>query len=179
MENKENNKKYPKGIIIIHWLTVILLALVFYRGMSLEDIEFNEANISIYRAHAIPGMLILIITLVRIFIKRKNKENLPKEIEYYSFIHKAVVETVNKFIYVLLILTPLMGFIMIYQTGALSYDFGGPFPKGAELNEILEILHKVFVFSLLSLVVIHVLGVIIYKFKKGENLLRRMCHLLK
>lgn len=171
--------KYPKAMIIIHWLTVVLLILVFVRGQALEGTEFNEGNIGVFRSHAIPGMLILILTLIRIFIKRKNKNKLPKEIEYYSAGHKLIVNTVNKLIYVLLILTPLIGFIMIYKTGALAYDFGGAFPTGVEFDETLEVLHKLFVFSLMGMIVLHVVGVVIYKVKTGENLVKRMCMLLK
>ena len=171
--------KYPKAMIIIHWLTVVLLILVFARGKALEGLDFSAENISTFRAHAIPGMLLLILTLIRLFIKNKHKNNMPKEIEYYSAGHKLIVNTVSKLIYVLLIITPLIGFMMIFKTGALAYDFGGEFPTGATFNETLEVLHKVFVFSLLGIVVLHVAGVVIYKIKTGENLVKRMCMFLK
>ncbi len=172
-------KKYPTSLIVIHWLTVFLLVFVFVKGKSLENIEFNAENMNSFRAHAIPGMFVLILTLVRLFIKKKNKNNLPKEIEYYGSGHKLMVKTVNILIYVLLILTPIIGFIMIYKTGAFAYDFGGTFPTGAHFDDTLEVLHKLFVFSLLGMVVLHVAGVIIYKLKKGENLVKRMCLFLK
>jgi len=172
-------KKYPKVMIIIHWLTVLLLVFVFVRGKLLENLEFTAENMNAFRTHAVPGMLILILTLIRLFVKRKHKNNVPKEIEYYSTGHKMMVNTVNILIYVLLILTPMIGFIMIFKTGALAYDFGGTFPTGTEFNETLEVLHKLFVFSLLGMVVVHVAGVIIYKIKKGENLAKRMCMFLK
>ena len=166
-------------MIIIHWLTVVLLILVFVRGKALEGLDFNAENMNSFRAHAILGMVLLILTLIRIFIKRKNKNNVPKEIEYYSAGHKMMVNTINKLIYVLLIVTPMIGFMMIYKTGALAYDFGGAFPTDAHFNETLEVLHKVFVFSLLGMVALHVAGVVMYKIKTGENLVKRMCMFLK
>ena len=171
--------KYPKAMIIIHWLTVILLAFVFIRGKSLESLDFNAENMNTFRSHAVPGMFILILTLIRLFVQKKNKNKAPKEIEYYGQAHKMMVKAVNILIYVLLILTPTIGFIMIFKTGALSYDFGGAFPTGAHFNETLEVLHKAFVFSLLGMVALHVAGVVIYKIKKGENLVKRMCLFLK
>ena len=172
-------KKYPKAMIFLHWITVILLIFVFVRGKSLENIEFNAENMNAFRSHAVPGMLILILTLIRLFVKNKNKNKVPQEIEYYGVAHKIMVNTVNKLMYVLLILTPMIGFIMIYKTGALTYDFGGAFPADAHFDETFEVLHKAFVFSLLGMVVLHVAGVIIYKVKKGENLIKRMCIFLK
>ena len=172
-------KKYPKAMIIIHWLTVVLLILVFVRGKALEGLDFTAENINTFRTHAIPGMLILILTLIRLFVKKRNKNNVPKEIEYYSAGHKMMVNSIQKLIYILLILTPMIGFMMIFKTGALSYDFGGAFPEGVVFNETLEVLHKVFVFSLLGIVILHVAGVVMYKIKTGENLVKRMCMFLK
>jgi len=171
-------KKYPFSIILIHWLTVILFAIIFYVGITMEEYEFNEANMNRYRTHALLGMLLMIVTLVRIVIKRKNMDNLPVEISYYSSAHRTFVNAVQWLIYLLLIFAPLVGFVMVYQTGALSYDLGGPFPEGAHFNEYLVKLHEVLVFSLLALVLIHVAGVLTYSMKNNENLIKRMCRLL-
>jgi len=171
--------KYPKAMIVIHWLTVLLLIFVFVRGKMLENLDFSAENMNAFRSHAVPGMLILILTLIRIFIKKRNKNNLPQEIEYYGTTHKTIVNAVNMLMYLLLILTPMIGFIMIYKTGALAYDFGGAFPTDTHFDNTLEFLHKAFVFSLLGMVVLHIAGVIFYKIKKGENLVKRMCMFLK
>jgi cytochrome b561 len=171
-------KKYPKAMMAIHWLTVLLVGFVFYKGTLIENLEFNEANMNTFRSHAIPGMLILILTLIRIFVKRKNKNNLPADIEYYSPGHKMLVNTAIKLLYVLLILAPIVGFIMVFKTGAFSYDIGGAFPEGAKFDEAPKMMHKIMVFSIMGLVVVHVIGVVLYKIKKGENLLKRMCSFL-
>jgi len=172
-------EKYPKAIIAIHWLTFLLVVFTFYKGTTLEHLDFTEVNMNTFRAHAIPGMIILILTLIRMRIKRKNKNQLPPDIEYYSPLHKMIVEGVTKLLYLLLILAPLAGFIMVYKTGAFQYDIGGAFPEGAEFSETWETLHKIFVFSLVGLIFIHIAGVIIYKIKTGKNLIRRICKLMK
>jgi len=172
-------KKYPKPLIAIHWLTVLLFVFVFVRGKMLEDYDFNETNMDKYRMHAIPGILILILTVIRIFVKNRYKNSLPVAITYYNNTHKIMVNLVIKLIYILLILTPLVGFVMIFQTGAMDYDFGGAFPTDAHFNDTLEVLHKGFMMSLLILIVIHIVGVVLYKFKTGENLVKRMCVFLK
>ncbi len=167
-------KKYPKSMIMIHWLTLILFVAVFYVGTTLEDFEFNEQNMNRYRLHAFLGISIAFLTLIRIFVRRHNLDNLPPHISFYSSFHKTFYTIVHYLIYIFLIFTPMVGFVMVYQTGALSYDLGGPFPTGAEFDENLEIIHKISVFTLLSLIVIHIAGVIIYKIKSGDNLLTRM-----
>jgi len=172
-------KKYPKPMIALHWLTFVLLIVVFIFGKALEDYEFNAENFNHYRKHALLGMLILVLTIVRLIVKKKYKNSLPPEIAYYNEGHKKVVNTVNKLLYAFLIITPLIGFVMIFQTGAMQADLGGPFPEGAHFNETLEVLHKVAVFTLITLVVTHVAGVIMYKLKTGKNLVRRICKFMK
>lgn len=172
-------KKYPKALIVIHWLTVLLFVIVFLAGKSLENYEFNEVNMNRYRFHALLGMSIMILTIIRVFVKRKHENNLPASINYYSNSHKAVVNLVIKLIYILLIITPLVGFIMVFQTDALTYDLGGAFPTDPSFNKTLEGLHKVFVFSLLLLIVVHIAGVFLYKIKTGENLIKRICVFMK
>lgn len=172
-------KKYPKVLIAIHWLTVLLFVVVFLAGKSLENYEFNAVNMNRYRFHALLGMLIMVLTLIRIFVKMKHKNNLPAPINYYSNTHKMMVNLVIKLIYILLIITPLFGFVMVFQTGVLTYDLGGAFPTNPYFNETLETLHKSFVFSLLLLIIIHVIGVILYKLKTGENLIKRICTFMK
>ena len=171
--------KYPKSMIIIHWLTVILLATEFIAGLTMEDYKFNAENFNRYRFHALLGVAIMIITIIRIIIKNKHKNNLPEAIKYYSPAHKIMVESVLKLIVLLLIVAPIVGFVMVYQTGALQYDLGGPFPEGAKFNETLELTHKILVYLLGGLVFLHVAGVILYKIKTGENLIKRMCLLIK
>ena len=166
--------KYPKSLIFIHWLTFFLLIIIFYVGTTFEDYEFNEANMNRYRLHAILGVSVMLLTLIRIYVRRKNLSKLPPHITYYSTMHKNLVTIVHNLLYVFLLFAPMVGFIMVYQTGALSYDLGGPFPTGAEFDHNLAALHEFAVFSLLTLIIIHVAGILIYKFKTGDNLIKRM-----
>ena len=175
----ENVKKYPKSMIMIHWITLVLFAIIFYVGTTFEDYEFSEANMNRYRTHALLGVLVSILTIIRFFIKKKNKDRLPADITYYSPMHEKFVKLVLGLMYPLLIITPIVGFIMVYQTGAMGYDLGGAFPTGAKFSETLEVLHKILVFTLTGLIVLHIAGVVMYKIKTGENLIKRMCLLIK
>ncbi len=168
------NKKYPKPLIFLHWFTLILLVIEIILGLSLEDKEFSPKDFNWFRAHALLGVLIMILTFIRLYVRIKNKNRLP-EIEFYGNMHKVIVTGVHHALYTLLIIIPAVGFYMVYQTGALQYDLGGPFPEGAQLDESLHEIHESLVYVLIALVAMHVAGVMMYKMKTGENLLRRMC----
>ncbi len=167
-------QKYPKPMIFLHWFTLILLVIEIILGLNLENKEFAPKDFNWFRAHALLGVLIMILTIVRLFIRMKNKGRLP-EIEFYSKMHKAMVTGVHHAMYTLLIVIPAIGFYMVYKTGALQYDLGGPFPEGAKLDEGLHEIHESLVWVLVALVALHVGGVILYKIKTGESLLKRMC----
>ncbi len=166
--------KYPKSLIFIHWLTFFLILIIFYIGLTLEDYEFNAANMNRFRLHAILGVTVLILTVIRAYIRLTKADQLPPKITYYSTFHKAFVVSVHYLLYIFLILAPLIGFIMVYQTGALTYDLGGPFPTDAEFDTGLLLLHQIAVFTLATLIVIHIAGIFIYKLKTGDSLLSRM-----
>ncbi len=167
-------KKYPAPLIILHWLTVLLVALVAFMGYRLEDVEFSAENFVYFRNHALAGMLIFLVTLVRMFFKRKYKEQLPT-LNYYSDLHKMTVNGVHFLIYLMLLLIPLTGFINVYQTGAFGFCFGKPFPDGAQLSEFWHETHEFFIKILFVSVAAHVAGVFAYSFKNKEKLLKRMC----
>ncbi len=171
------NKKYPKALILIHWLTFVLVMVEIILGIAMEEYSFDEANFSKYRTHAIIGIIISLLTIIRLFVRQTG--DLPPEIEYYSRGHRMLVTGVRHLIYTLLIIAPVVGFVMMYQAGVFDYLSGGEFPTGVEFNETLEEAHKFMVFALAGLVVVHVGGVMMYGEKTGKKLLRRMCHLMK
>jgi cytochrome b561 len=171
-------QKYPHFMIALHWLTFILVVIVAYMGFQLENYEFNEANFSHFRTHALLGALIMIITLIRMYYKRKNLDKIP-QIDYYSEGHKKMVNGVHLLMYLLLILIPITGLINIYQTGTFGVCFGKTFPQGAQLSDSLHEIHESLVYFLFVLIAAHVGGVFVYMMKTKENLLKRMCILAK
>jgi len=180
-------KKYPKFIIFAHWLTLILFLINVALGLQLEVVAEEIAgteglitpeNFKYYRTHALIGAAILIITLIRLFVKIKNKDRLP-QLEYYSEFHKKIVNLTHALIYLLLIAVPLVGIINMYQAGVFGVCFGKPFPENAYLSETLSELHETLVKVLFILVAGHVAGVIMYILKTGDNILKRMCLLAK
>ncbi len=171
-------EKYPAPLIIIHWLTFILVLLVAYLGLQLENYEFNAENFSHFRNHALIGVSIAVLTIIRLFLKKKYSDDIP-DLDYSSSFHASVVNIVHGIIYLLLVIVPLIGFVNVYQTGAFVYDLGGPFPEGATFNDTLHEIHETLAFVLFALIGMHVVGIFMYSVKNKTNLLKRMCLLIK
>ncbi len=169
-----DNAKYPKFFRFLHWITFILIVLLFISGLKLENYTFNEENFMKFKRHALMGVGVLILTLIRWGYKFKNRDRFPQEFQYYNPTHKKLVNGIHFIMYVLMIIAPAIGFYSIYQTGALAYDFGGPFPEGAKISHDITEIHEFLVFTLGALIIGHVGGVIMYKLKTGKNLIKRM-----
>ncbi len=169
--------KYPLTLIFIHWMTLALLILNFLLGKNLENYDFTAENFRYYRVHALVGALIFFMTLWRLYLLKKHRDKLP-ELEYYSAAHRLMVKGVHLLIYLLLLAIPLSGIYMIYSSGAYVVDLGKPFPEGAKLSHDLIEFHETLVGILIVLVVLHLAGVLHYKYKKDDEILRRMLFFL-
>ncbi len=169
-------RKYPVTMIFIHWLTVVLLAINFLIGKNLEYLDFDAENFKYYRLHALTGAVIFFITVWRLILLKRNKDQLPV-LEFYGKFHELSYKVVHALIYLMLLLVPVVGFITIFKSGAYVVDLGKPFPEGAKLNHDLVEIHELLVGFLIILILVHVAGVIIYRFKKDPDILKRMSFL--
>ena len=55
---------YNKGIIAIHWITTLLILILFPLGKIIADIT-PEHKMGLIKIHVILGMLVFILTIFR------------------------------------------------------------------------------------------------------------------
>ena len=114
-----------KTMIIVHWLTVVLIAMAFlsieYRSAFGKHTLFHDI---MKNSHLYIGFLILFITLFRIiarqFVAGMSLGN-PK-----SKLKKAISQTFHLFLYIWLIAMPILGWCLISAKGGYSIPFGLP-----------------------------------------------------
>lgn len=114
-----------KNIIILHWLTVLLIALAFlsieYRDLLGKDSIFHDVMKS---SHLYIGFLILFITILRFIIRQFTYDielNNSK-----SRLRKILAQSFHLFLYAWLILIPILGWCIISAKGTYSIPFGLP-----------------------------------------------------
>ena len=58
------NQKYSTATIAIHWISSILILILFPLGKYTTGIQ-GEENLSLIQTHALLGLAVLVLTLLR------------------------------------------------------------------------------------------------------------------
>jgi cytochrome b561 len=165
--------QYSKRMVIAHWLTVALLIAAWFLGDAVNGARKEEgATIAGYLVHALAGGSVLLLTLARLYFRRKDGVPPPMG---HSLMDK-VAKGVHHALYLLLILLPLSGVMQVVTSDvgkALLAGDASLLPQkftGVPAHEV----HEILVMVLIVLAVVHVLGAFKHQFITGDNLMERM-----
>lgn len=166
---------YSKRMVMIHWLTLALLVIAWYLGDTLVD-ERNErsATLAGYLAHALVGGAVLMATAMRMIYR--SVDRMPQPVS--NSLVDMMARGVHHWLYVLLVLIPLTGFMTLLVSRAgealvtvnaklLPEKYTGP-------SAMAHATHDILMTALMAVVAIHILGVIWHQFIMKDGLMRRM-----
>ena len=176
--------KYPLGMRWLHWLRAAVVIGNLGVGLVMVNLpdELPAKFELLYPNHKQFGLLALLLCLVQLVLRSRSRLPAPPaglrpwERRLSTFVHRAF--------YALLIIVPLMGYSMsstFTQSDGVPFFFMGQLPELLPKNdrwfEIFQLLHRIFAYTLLALVVLHVAGALKHRFldKNGQtDVLRRM-----
>lgn len=165
-------KKYHKNIIISHWLTALLILIVFPIGLKINDSK-GSVRVVLLVIHAVLGIAIFGITLVRSWMSLKYPRPLP--VNTGSQINNLLIVFVHKTFYLTLLGLCVSGILVLLKKRYYQYIF--------QKQEILTITeeklvlleyHENFSKIFVLLFLVHVIGVIKHYILKKENTLKRI-----
>jgi len=172
--------KYTKVAIALHWIIAVLMLYMLFPGDELIEVPRGE-TMSLWgpTAHASLGILVLILTLVRIAWRLGNPPPPPPAgMPGWQITATAVVHGI---LYLLMLAIPLFGWFALAPYGAARLDanavsFFWLFPVNVmpdiggwtgEVHELTGNLAKI-------LIGIHVLAALKHQFIDKDGLMRRM-----
>lgn len=165
--------QYSKRMVLIHWLTLALLVAAWWLGDALDDARHDgNATLAGYIAHALVGDAVLLLTLLRLYFRRKD--GTPKPLG--TTMMDKVATGVHHSLYSVLVLLPITGVVTIATSDvgrALLAGDASLLPKkftGVFAHNV----HEVLVSVLIALVAVHLLGAIKHHFILKDGLLSRM-----
>ena len=158
----------------MHWISAILLFIQIPLGFYLVDLDFGPERLTVEDIHITMGLSIFYLVILRLLYKVFNPT--PK-LEPSVFKGQKFLAKLN---HVLLYVT----IISITISGILKKLFNGEtltiiFKKikiqdNFELGELFYDIHVISNYTLIVLIIIHMLAVIVHKLFFNDNLLKKM-----
>ncbi|MED7819986.1 MULTISPECIES: cytochrome b [unclassified Francisella] len=151
--------KINRLMIYIHWFTVILIFLAFisieFRSVFGKHTLFHDF---MKTSHLYIGFLVLFLTILRLIVRNFVSFPIIGQRLYYNLFRSMISKTVHVFLYLWLIMMPIVGWCLISAKGTYMIPFGLPsitdvLPR-ANVIEIKE-LHEYFAYIGLAIIFIH------------------------
>ncbi len=167
--------------MLLHWLLGMAIVAVFAVGLYMADLPFSPQRLKLYNWHKWAGMVILGLSLVRLFWRLTHRPpELPASIQnampaWQRTAHHAT----HHGLYLLFFAVPLLGWAYSSAAGFPIVLFGVlPLPDfvpvSPDLADALKPLHKLSAFAMAALVLLHVAGALKHAWIDRDGLLGRM-----
>jgi len=165
-KDKELQIIYPKGKVILHWLSGGAIGFLLLQGFWLLD----KNNSITFTIHIIIGLSVLVFMALNLFVKPSNLE--PLKLNKY----RAFAIKINHIgLYILIVLVCISGYMLASKSGVWDIVFNGVDKDIGNLKQFKPaIFHTILSKVLMGFIAIHILGVAYYMVSKKENVLKRM-----
>ena len=167
------SKKYSLANRITHWLTALGILTLIPLGLIMHEMEVSADKLSLYRTHTIIGIVILLLTLFRVYLyfthdcppQIKTDSNFNDKLS--GWIHNAFYFAILLMTFAGLAINATIGLINAYKSNDISQF-------SADINVLPAEFHEILYFILAVLIVMHVTGVLRHIILKKENIIKRM-----
>lgn len=168
--------KYHPALVALHWLLAVLLLIALGMGtLSLQHMpNGSPEKVDALRGHMIAGISILVLTVLRLVIRRVTAHPAPASTG--NPLLDRIGRGTHHALYLLVILMALSGIATAVQAGLPAIVFGGsgaPLPANFAAYTPRAV-HGVIAALLLALVALHILAALYHQFVRRDNLIARM-----
>jgi cytochrome b561 len=167
-----NMKQFSKRIAVTHWLVFLLIIAALSLGLYLDASENTAQKLSLFPAHFLIGDTILLLTLLRIYFRKKDGEPAPANKnpmlnKLAAFVHYGLNISV--------IAVAVSGIVTVVTSGvlkAISAKDPGLIPDFGKVDA--KEFHELFLAITVFLLAIHIAAAIYHQFLVKDNLMRRI-----
>jgi cytochrome b561 len=166
---------------LFHWVMAFMILAMIGLGIYMTELDKGDALRSqLYSLHKSVGVTILILAVLRlIWIAISPPPPPPKALQRIEII---IAKSVIGLFYLLMLATPIVGYLMSNSAGwGVNYfglvDLPMLMGKDHGLHEIFEEAHAILAFSFLALVALHVAGALKHRLlskNPDADVLKRM-----
>lgn len=172
-----NSARYPRAIVILHWLMLLQL-IVVYGFIELREIfpKGTEPRELMKEVHYMLGLTVLALVIARLYFKAKSSRPViqPEPTRMIQILSK----TMHFVLYALMIGMPIAGWLMLSAAGKPIPFFGLELPsliaKNKELADTIKELHKTAGSAGYFLIAAHALAGLYHHYIVRDNTLKRI-----
>ena len=159
---------------LLHWLSAILLFVQIPLGIYLVDLDFGPERLTVEDIHVAVGLSIFYLVILRLL---NNVFNPTPKLEPSVFKGQKFLAKLNHILlYVTILSITISGiFKKLFNGETLTIVFKKiKIQDNFELGELFYDIHVMANYTLIALIIIHILAVITHKFFFNDNLLKRI-----
>ncbi|MCB1144759.1 MAG: cytochrome b/b6 domain-containing protein [Leptospiraceae bacterium] len=155
---------HSKRTQFIHSASAILIIGLFVNGNVMIQLEDISLQTIAYRLHTFTGLVLVLLTLARIYLRIKSHHPIPDGIESWN---KTLYSAIHWLIYVNILLIGMSGAttMLLNEVNFITIDPSNLNRKVPSV-EVHEIMGKL----IFGLIFLHIAGVIRYQITKGDVL---------
>ncbi len=169
MKTTSQNSVYQPAVMRLHWLSAGLTIFLLGIGFWMADLSLaSEGRRWATRAHVVGGLVVILVTLVRLVYLIRSTAPPPLEM---SWIHRLGVSAVHALQYLTLIGLLASGFGLVLSAELWSVFSGAvPLPDMSQLPT--RFAHGVLAKAFTGLLVVHVGGGVLNQLQGGGTFQR-------
>ncbi len=165
-------KQYSMRTAVTHWLVFLLVVAALGLGLYLADGENTAEKLSLFPVHFLIGDTVLLLTLLRIYFRKKDGEPAPAN---QNPVLNKLATAVHQGLNISILAVAISGMVTVVKSGVLkAMEAHDPtlipdFSK-VEAKEF----HELFIGITVALLAFHVAAAIYHQFLVKDNLMRRI-----
>ena len=159
---------------LLHWISALLLFVQIPLGFYLVDLDFGTERINLENIHITIGLSIFYLVILRLL---NNVFNPTPKLEPSVFKGQKFLAKLNHILlYVTILSITISGiFKKLFNGETLTIVFKKiKIQDNFELGELFYDIHVMANYTLIALIIIHILAVITHRLFFSDNLLKRM-----
>ena len=167
---------YKRSFVAVHWVHALLLGFMLIgASLGLPDLPAKGGDLSAFKGHMILGVITTLVVALRLWMLRSQPEMAPLKV---SSFRASLVRWNHRLIYLFIIIVGVSGLataqsaslgqVLIFGSDASVYSG----PEG--ITGTLGSVHGASTTILMILIAMHIAGVVSYRIKTGECILKRM-----
>lgn len=170
-------EQYAASAKWLHWLTALCIFILVPVGIAMGGMKPGPLQNQLYDLHRSLGFVVLVLVLLRIAVRFGR--GAPAPYVGLTIFERVASTATHHLLYLLLVVTPVIGWLMSSAFGADISVFGlfklpHLIGKDMALFKILQSMHKAGGILTAVLVMFHVAGALMHTFIKRDVVLWRM-----